>query len=87
MRARKKPVEIEFWEIPARNSAPYEVPPAWLVTALADGVVTALPEGGVTIKTLEGDHRGNVGDLIIQGVKGELYPCKPDIFAKSYDVL
>ena len=32
------------------------------------------------IKTLEGDHHASVGDYIIKGVNGELYPCKPDIF-------
>jgi hypothetical protein len=34
----------------------------------------------VVIKTLEGEMVGNVGDWLITGVKGELYPCKPDIF-------
>ncbi len=37
------------------------------------------------IKTLEGTMRGNVGDYIIKGVNGEIYPCKPDIFAKTYE--
>jgi len=37
------------------------------------------------IKTLEGIHHASVGDYIIQGVNGELYPCKPDIFEKTYD--
>ena len=37
------------------------------------------------IKTLEGDHTANPGDWIIKGVKGEFYPCKPDIFAVTYD--
>lgn len=87
MRARKKPIEIEFWEIPPNDEKTREAPPMWLITALAGGVITPLREGGMIIKTLEGEHRGNIGDLIIQGVKGELYPCKPDIFAKSYDVL
>ena len=36
--------------------------------------------------TLEGVHRIDWGDWIIQGVKGEIYPCKPDIFEKSYDM-
>ena len=39
------------------------------------------------IPTLEGDHKANVGDWIIKGVNGEFYPCKPDIFAKTYDVV
>lgn len=37
------------------------------------------------IETLEGDHKATKGDYIIKGVKGEFYPCKPDIFEMSYD--
>lgn len=37
------------------------------------------------IPTLEGDHEAKPGDYIIQGVQGELCPCKPDIFAATYD--
>lgn len=37
------------------------------------------------VGTLEGMHRADPGDWIIRGVKGELYPCKPDIFAATYD--
>ncbi len=40
---------------------------------------------GFTIKTLEGDHLAQPGDWIIKGEAGEFYPCKPDIFAKTYD--
>lgn len=39
------------------------------------------------IKTLEGTHEANVGDWIIRGVNGEHYPCKPDIFEKTYKVV
>jgi hypothetical protein len=39
----------------------------------------------LTIRTLEGDMRADVGDYIIRGVKGEFYPCKPDIFEATYD--
>lgn len=39
------------------------------------------------VETLEGTMQGNAGDWLIEGVNGELYPCKPDIFAKTYDVL
>lgn len=41
--------------------------------------------GHLTIATLEGVMRAEVGDWIIRGVKGELYPCKPDIFAATYE--
>ena len=39
----------------------------------------------VIIETLEGKMQANIGDMIIKGVKGELYPCKPDIFKATYD--
>ena len=39
----------------------------------------------IAIRTLEGVMKASVGDYIIKGVHGELYPCKPDIFAKTYD--
>lgn len=42
-------------------------------------------QGSLWIGTLEGAHRANPGDMIIRGVKGELYPCKPDIFAATYE--
>lgn len=42
---------------------------------------------GLVIPTLEGDHFASVGDYIIKGVKGEFYPCKPDIFYKTYEEL
>lgn len=37
------------------------------------------------IPTLEGDHETSVGDYIIKGIKGEFYPCKPDIFEATYE--
>jgi hypothetical protein len=42
-------------------------------------------DGALRIRTLEGDHRCDPGDWIIRGVKGEFYPCKPDIFAVTYE--
>ena len=39
----------------------------------------------IVIPTLEGDHRANVGDYIIQGIEGEFYPCKPGIFIDTYE--
>ena len=39
------------------------------------------------IRTLEGDHRASVGDYIIKGIKGEFYPCKSDIFEKTYELV
>ena len=41
----------------------------------------------IIIPTLEGDMRANPGDYIIKGVKGEFYPCKSDVFEKTYDIV
>lgn len=42
-------------------------------------------ERGLTIKTLEGEMEASVGDFVIRGVKGEHYPCKPEIFWLTYE--
>ena len=39
------------------------------------------------IPTLEGDHLVSVGDFVIKGIKGEFYPCKPDIFEQTYELI
>jgi hypothetical protein len=41
----------------------------------------------LVIETLEGDLNASVGDWVIKGIKGELYPCKPDIFAMTYEAV
>lgn len=79
---RKKPVVIEAVQIPCGSA---DVP-EWLHKAIRDGM--AYYQGGyLVIKTLEGDHRADTCDWIIRGVKGELYPCKPDIFAATYELV
>lgn len=44
-------------------------------------------EGYVFIKTLEGVMKVSANDYIIKGVQGEFYPCKPDIFEQTYEVV
>ncbi len=56
----------------------------WLVRAYECGDIVFASDH-VSIKTLEGVHRADPDDMIICGIKGELYPCKPDIFAATYD--
>ena len=74
---RKKPVIIEALEWTGENQAElYQFVPAHLRIE---------EEDGLQIVTLEGNHKANIGDFIIKGVKGEFYPCKPDIFAMTYD--
>jgi hypothetical protein len=47
----------------------------------------AIKEGTLFIQTLEGMHTANTNDWIIKGVAGEFYPCKPDIFEKTYELV
>ena len=77
MKYRKKPVVIEAFQW-MRDATPQW----WRKrTDLNINVST----GSVFIPTLEGTHEARPGDFIIQGVKGELYPCKPDIFEMTYE--
>lgn len=46
-----------------------------------------MPDMSILIDTLEGLVKATPGDFIIKGVKGEFYPCKPDIFWKTYEVV
>lgn len=76
---RKKPVVIEAWQWDGIATAPER--PEWLNgKARADH-----NEQTLAIATLEGTMIATVGDWIIRGVKGEVYPCKPDIFAATYE--
>ena len=84
---RKRPVEVEAFQILMGTLRKRDYP-QWFADAIASGVVyqKANPNYPVecTIRTLEGDMDANLCDYIIKGVNGELYPCKPDIFDKTY---
>lgn len=58
--------------------------PVWLIKACGNGTVFAR-NGDTFIKTLEGELKVSDGDWIIHGIKGELHPCKPDIFEATYE--
>lgn len=84
---RKRPVEIEAFKVSDMIQAcnfNWHLMPVWLSQACGEGNVLFASDH-VLIKTLEGEHRGDLDDWIIRGVKGELYPCKPDIFAMTYE--
>ena len=53
----------------------------------ASGVAIDPRDGRMVIATLEGGHWVNLFDYIIKGVQGEFYPCKPDIFAATYEAV
>jgi hypothetical protein len=75
---RKKPVVIE-----ARQFA--EVRDGSPICEWCGGTNEVSPSV-IQIQTLEGEMLASLGDWIIKGVKGEFYPCKPDIFAATYEV-
>lgn len=75
---RKKPVVIEAMRYDGRNAMAIL---AWVQTP----EISEDFGGGIEIPTLEGTMRADVGDWIIRGIKGEFYPCKPDIFAATYE--
>lgn len=76
---RKKPVVIEAVRFDA-GCEPYE-----LAKDVMAGKVRYPEDGTMLINTLEGVMCAQPGDWIIRGVKGELYPCKPDIFEATYE--
>lgn len=87
-RFRKKPVVIEAVRYLGKGNMADRDVPEWLWDALANKV--AEPTNGTDpfiIHTLEGDHVCSPGDWIIRGVKGELYPCKPEIFEMTYEAV
>lgn len=79
---RKKPVVIEARQLTLKNA--YELV-VWVGGQLFDNP----EEGGynIVITTLEGEMTARVNDYIIQGVRGEFYPCKPDIFEQTYELI
>lgn len=79
-RYRKKPVVIEAVQFRGDLSSGHEV---WSWSDRNPAIT--VHDGHLIITTLEGDHRADPGDWIIRGVHGELYPCKPDIFEKTYE--
>jgi hypothetical protein len=79
MKFRKKPIVIEALQWTGDN--------AQAIGAFAGSSTRGFrnEKHGIIISTLEGEMTANVGDWIIKGVKGELYPCKPDIFDATYE--
>lgn len=81
---RKKPVIIEATEWEGTNESWQDI---MNMMGLSNARWRPGEMGTKTfyIRTLEGDHLARKGDWIIKGVHGEFYPCKPDIFVKTYE--
>lgn len=94
MKFRKKPVIIEAFQWTGDHNQTED--PEWICAAITEGNVRIASEVStrtqtrkikMLIDTLEGTMAANPGDWIIKGVKGELYPCKPDIFEATYEAV
>ncbi|MHA7900781.1 MAG: hypothetical protein ACX94B_13030 [Henriciella sp.] len=93
---RKKPVEIEAMRWPGNPNAGHHLVLDWMgrksIKHMPDGcwlrrveASSGAVEFNLVIKTLEGEMDARPGDWIIRGVRGEFYPCKPDIFEATYE--
>jgi hypothetical protein len=91
MKYRKKPIVIEAVQYTRRFDWPY-----WFHEAVSEDTIRTYNTGKfqdpstpcyAMIATLEGDMKVSENDWVIRGVRGELYPCKPDIFELTYEVL
>lgn len=79
-RYRKKPVVIEAIQYTGSNAGE--------IRDFVDFPLHGLASPNILwIETLEGTMRADKGDWIIKGVQGEFYPCKPDIFAATYEMV
>ena len=88
MKYRKKPVvvAVEAVRYLGKGNMENREVPTWLWEAFKRGIaMSTIGTDPFIIKTLEGDMIVSPGDYIVQGVKGELYPCKPDIFEQTYE--
>jgi len=87
---RKKSVIVEAFKWTGDQNQTED--PEWIVEAIRKGIVTFAPAGGigttfVYIQTPEGIMSAAPGSYIIKGIKGEIYPCQPDIFEQTYELV
>ena len=79
---KKKPVVIEARQLTHDNLGEIN---DWINSNNKNCYLSLDDRPALVIETLEGNHQANIGDWIIKGVKGEFYPCKPDIFEMTYE--
>ena len=78
MRYKTKPCEIEAVQWTGQN-----IKEIMQFTTDKDNI--HIKDRELLVSTLEGDMKASVGDYIIKGLRGEYYPCKPDVFCKKYE--
>jgi hypothetical protein len=80
MSVEKKPIRVQAVKTTLENLREVE---KWC----GGEVVGTSEDANIHINTLEGVMRANIGDWIIKGVKNEFYPCKPEIFEQTYEIV
>lgn len=80
IKVKKKPVEVEAIQNTFQNQ---EI--GFFDKLFEENNIEFWASGKITIKTLEGNMECKLGDYIIKGVKGEIYPCRKDIFEETYE--
>jgi hypothetical protein len=79
---KKRPLVIEAFQMPQEGDNPTPELVAFLGKMSQEWL---LDDGRLAIDTLEGTMVASPGDWIIKGVTGEYYPCKPEVFRKTYE--
>jgi len=82
MKFRKKSIIVEAFKWTGDEKQTKD--PIWIVQAIRN-LKVKIDYPNLFIETLEGVMKADIDDWIIQGVNGEIYPCKPDIFKKTYE--
>ena len=90
---RKKPIVIEAVKLTEKNYLAvhdwiHDVDSSSIYHTVIGVIMREKKEyNGLPIKTLEGIMVASIGDYVIKGIKGEFYPCKPDVFDKIYEAV
>ena len=86
MKYIKKPITVEAVQISEEKNDFIDNYPQWFCDAYDSGKIRlSYAFIGLVVKTLEGEMYAPWGSYIIRGVKGELYPCRADIFEETYE--
>ena len=89
-RYQKLPVEIEaelVSELLEKFKHNFNELPKWVIEAYENMTINTITDNDFIIKTLEGNMTASKEDYLIKGINGELYPCKKEIFEKTYIAL
>jgi len=86
---RKLPIEIEaelVSELLEKIKHNFKELPKWVIEAYENTTINTITDTNFMIKTLEGNMMASKEDYLIKGINGELYPCKKEIFEKTYEL-